>query len=530
MNRKVGPAELIAVEPHEKGAALLMVAGMLVALLGVSAFAVDLGWLYLSTARLQKAADAAALAGVVNLPASPTQADTDAQSASAANDFIIGSPATNTFASQVLPENQYEVTLGSQVGTFFLRVLGFTSFDISRTSTAQYIQPVPLGGPGNTFGGAGTPFWAAIKGPYTAKEFGDAYATRCHLNRHDPPWPISGQPANPNAATQCQTPNSEYARGASGYNGYYYAVEVPSGLPANTTIRVELYDAGWYTGSNPGDYFSGTCSGTGACSIPGVRTSYRLLQADTTPYSPTNNPPFTSGTCASGLTIAPAAQAGTYRDNWVELCRLVGSAGNPIAAGIYPLHVQTSGPGFPSQGTGFGHNGFGIRAVNLSGGANPSVYGIGDMHIYINSAVTNGTFYLAEIDPVHAGKDLELGFFDPGDQGWPPPACPSCSYEVLRPNGSGALVRATGCTWEVLNGGSLNRISGPTTSDCFWSGLFNGNWIKSELPIPATYACNPGANGCYWHVRINMPGGVTDSTTWTARVIGNPVRLVPNAP
>jgi len=56
-------------ENHEAGLTLIWVASMLVLLLGASAFAVDLGWIYLNGARLQRAADAAALAGVVNLPA-----------------------------------------------------------------------------------------------------------------------------------------------------------------------------------------------------------------------------------------------------------------------------------------------------------------------------------------------------------------------------------------------------------------------------------------------------------------------------
>lgn len=186
---------------QDQGATLVWVAGMLVVLLGVSAFAVDLGWLYLSTYRLTKAADAAALAGVVNLPASPGQADTDAQAASGANAFPIG--GTNTFASQVLAENSYRVTLGTRVNSFFLRVLGFDFFDIRRTSTARYVLPVPMGSPANCFGigdvgilnDASLPnstdaaedlcdnytqnFWAAVNGPRTARAQGDPYLPAC---------------------------------------------------------------------------------------------------------------------------------------------------------------------------------------------------------------------------------------------------------------------------------------------------------------------------------------------------------------
>ena len=189
----------------ERGVVLLWVAGMLVALLGVSAFAVDLGWLYLNTSRLQKAADAAALAGVVNLPALPAQADLDAQAAAAANKFPIGNPVSNSFVPRVLIDNSYEVTLGTQVSTFFLKVLGINFFNIQRVATAQYIQPVPMGSPANCFGvgntsiltapfggGAGPAnaidrcdnytqnFWAAINGPDTAREHGDPYMVEVH--------------------------------------------------------------------------------------------------------------------------------------------------------------------------------------------------------------------------------------------------------------------------------------------------------------------------------------------------------------
>ena len=53
---------------EDRGAALIWIAGMLVVLLSMAAFATDLGWILLWNSRLQAAADSAALAGVVNLP------------------------------------------------------------------------------------------------------------------------------------------------------------------------------------------------------------------------------------------------------------------------------------------------------------------------------------------------------------------------------------------------------------------------------------------------------------------------------
>jgi hypothetical protein len=51
------------------------------------------------------------------------------------------------------------------------------------------------------------------------------------------------------------------------------------------------------------------------------------------------------------------------------------------------------------------------------------------------------------------------------------------------------------------------------------------------IDIPDNYTCNPAANGnsgCYWKMNLNLQTS-HDRTTWAARVIGNPVRLVPNA-
>ena len=52
----------------DKGAAMVLVALSMVLLLGMAAFGTDLAWFYLNASRVQRAADAAALGGVVWLP------------------------------------------------------------------------------------------------------------------------------------------------------------------------------------------------------------------------------------------------------------------------------------------------------------------------------------------------------------------------------------------------------------------------------------------------------------------------------
>ena len=139
----------------ERGATLIWVASMMIVLLGMASFAVDLGWAYLNQTRLQRAADAAALAGVVHLPAFVANATADAQAAAGANGFPIGGNTTMTVTQ--LADNKLEVTLTTVVPTFFLRVLGMDSFTLVRKSTAEYVKPVPLGSDSNVFGNGNDP-------------------------------------------------------------------------------------------------------------------------------------------------------------------------------------------------------------------------------------------------------------------------------------------------------------------------------------------------------------------------------------
>ena len=75
----------------DKGAALPFVGAILLLLLGIAAFAVDLGWLYLNGARLQRAADSSALAGVVFLPGDIPNVVANAVNGANANGWDIGS-------------------------------------------------------------------------------------------------------------------------------------------------------------------------------------------------------------------------------------------------------------------------------------------------------------------------------------------------------------------------------------------------------------------------------------------------------
>lgn len=140
----------------DNGVAMVWLATTVVLLLGTAGFAVDLGWLYLNASRAQRAADSAAMAGVVNLPGFPVTADLEARDAGRANGYDICNPSTtgcaDTMATAPLSDHELWVELRTEVDSFFLGVLGFDSFGITREATAEYVKPVPLGSPNRCFG------------------------------------------------------------------------------------------------------------------------------------------------------------------------------------------------------------------------------------------------------------------------------------------------------------------------------------------------------------------------------------------
>jgi hypothetical protein len=490
---------------REDGLALVWLGLTLVLLIGMAGFGTDLGWLYLNTSRAQKAADSAALAGVVNLPGFPILAESDAKDAARANGY--DPDGADTLVVTPLSEDRLHVELHTRIDTFFLKVLGFDHFDITREATSEYLKPIPLGSPNPCFGQDGngaicdpnpTDFWAAVSAPFTRKEDGDPFSTQC----------------NPNAsASSCAVANPDFNRGVGGYNGYYYGVEVPEG---SENLTVSIFDARFDERPNYPDVETADArlSWPGGPN-PGVTTHFQLHEVDTSPSDPTNNPPI--GGCAMDLDpdIDPGV-ASPETNQWTTLC----SVGSPTP-GIYMLHVWSSGEGS-------GTNQFAVGAQSTSGGP-LRVYGINDMSIFSNRLVPGSPsqLYLAEIEEAHAGKMLELEFFDAGDAqghsemhvrdpfGQLPP---NCTYEIWNHDQSSLIDTGNGCSW--------------VTSDPPNIQIFNNQWIKAliDLPDDPEDMCNEALGellACFWHMELAL-SDPNERTTWRARVIGNPVRLIPD--
>ena len=498
----------------EKGYALVLAALLLLPLLAFTGFATDVGAWYARANRIQRAADAAALAGVVWMP-DLAQARTVALTTAQRNGFVNGQDnITITVTGDATSTRKLRVIIEDAQADQFFSELFIGDVAITRAATAEYVLPVPLGSPLNRFGndpvaGVNPNFWGSISGPFTDRNNGDPYSTKCGAG---------------SSGTSCTQSNTEYRT-----EGYSYGIDVPASM-VGQSLTVELYDAGHYhrtnyptveTADNTQACGQNACSGSNAAT--GVRTQYEMYRSDNTPLDNSDNPSLAgqcNGSGANGkLTLEAEASSGTYKNQWALLCRVTVSQ-----AGVFPLVVRSSDiDGTTDSGNGW--NQYAIRVCSGTGSCTststtgqPRVYALSDMSMFNNAATATADFYLAEVDQIHAGKTFEVSLFDPGDGQSgnaylsvkrPDGTIPPCTY---RNRATGASTTLATCTIQTSNGGTP---------------LFNGQWLDIAVSLPSNYACTLGTlPGCWWRINYQFGGQPNDRTTWSAQIIGDPVHLV----
>ena len=128
---------------REEGQAMLLAAVSMVVILGFAAFAVDIGYVAVQKTDLQNAADAAALAGVADLPSSANAIGTAVVYAQANGMDIIENNKTNNRDKVVitpLSATQLQVVCTREVDYFFAGVLGFESTTVTAKAVAEQDQ------------------------------------------------------------------------------------------------------------------------------------------------------------------------------------------------------------------------------------------------------------------------------------------------------------------------------------------------------------------------------------------------------
>jgi Flp pilus assembly protein TadG len=335
------------------------------------------------------------------------------------------------------------------------------------------------------------------------------------------------------------------------------AAQIP-GYTGTTTPAVRYASAGSSAFCN-GDNYYGDGSNTA-----NPWTTWTLRAPDISTWDPTNNPivcqaefpgvyPETSNDQPTGTvnstelqtllqqsTNYPGTNPGrtfaSFFRQWVNIC----SVSSPVQ-GTYFLQVQTgkkiNGTAAPNGG---GSNRFSLRVGLGSNFATTNglhVYGNQKMSAYANATGANTQFFLTRVLPGEAGKTLVLNFYDTGD------ASQAGTLAVLPPTDSNVSGGAfSGCLFTQPLGNSTGPPWGSfsnTASGCKITGVsntsnnpgpnYNGQWVTWEIPIPNDYTCNTADPlGCWTKLQFVYPNGtnVTDTTTWSAYILGEPVRII----
>lgn len=281
-------------------------------------------------------------------------------------------------------------------------------------------------------------------------------------------------------------------------------------------------------------------------------TTY-VVRANTTPFDPTAAPVVNQGTC-SGLQIpgfdktlsgGPLTQGGAGYDpqlasvfrQWVPVCMFDPST---VPAGDYLLQIRTNvalggsvtGPG-TAPDTG-GSNRFAIRAAWVTGGqsfsvgtyTSPPTYvnknglsiaGVGYMSLYANAAAGAAApnFYMARVLP-GGNQTLRVRLFDIGDCGG------TCSPTLT-------FKKPSGAAWDSckVRVGEANAFV--TYAPCSFPNNGTNLWTTVDIAIPGTYTCSVGTYTDCWTTMtysLASAGALNDTTTWSAQILGNPVRIV----
>jgi hypothetical protein len=458
-----------------------------------------------------------------------------------------------------------------------MRVFGISSITATRSSKAEYIQPVPMGSPLNYYGvyrnckvsgtsiacaalpeatGSGTlasqGFFGAIEGQGANRSTGDAFATGYNSDptgntQYDPKGydytievPTDGATVYVYDPTFCAT-TSGPGGGHLGAGDHWLST-----TNHNTAVPVSTYYSLWDTKSTPFTTADDTQVATsGNLFKAEFQVDKSAAYATASPAGGSDNN-FSDGTepnlssvadCSAGKISNPAV-GGYWHNRWWPIA-------SGLAAGIYRLNVATTDPG--NAGLNANQAFENMWSLEVVGGGNPTIYGSGRMVSYANIESGSQIFYLAQIDQrTGAGKTIVIDLFDPGDVGdkaWIQILSPDGNvYTPVRfdytadSNASSGHTSGTGltCIQTYGNSSSISPPSGgsPACTANSTSGgqYYQNSWLEITIPLPATYGSGgltpPGepAEG-WWKIKYTVNKG-NDTTTWMVGIRGNPVHLV----
>jgi hypothetical protein len=541
-------------ELKQTGQIIVIFALMLTVFIGLVGIAIDTTYAWRESLRVQRAADAASLAGVVYMPgcfdsgsgtSCATNNATDTATAEAAQNGFPAASSTITSSKGATPR-ELDVTITTQVPTFFSRIFGITSWTVSRSSKAIYVTPVPMGSPLAYYGvyqlcdaQTATPkcvaqaspsspavssqgFFGAIEGEGSNTSTGDAFA---------PYW--NGNP----------TVNDQY-------NQYGYEYDIV----AQSSGTVYLYDPIFCATSTKQDNSGHAGTGDHWLGTPTPASTYFIMyDTQNTPLTTADDGPPVhevdypnqnmvdesatyGGTSAGGNqynysdsgsgipTGATDCQSNSAHNKWVTF--------SGVTAGhTYRLMVTTTDPTSPTANRD--ENFENMFSIAVSGTGN-TVHGNGAMETYANISSGSQEFYLAQIDRQSgAGKTIEIDLFDPGDTS-------SASWVQIEPDTSSSSTAWQPATFSYTasngrsnastnciqtHGGTGTAPAGCSETSSTNSTFYNNSWVYILITLNTSYGSPSLVNNGWWKIKYIVNLG-NDTTTWQVSIRGNPVHLI----
>jgi Putative Flp pilus-assembly TadE/G-like len=562
----------------ENGFVAVATALLSIVLIVFCALAIDVAVFLVRAQQLQRTADAAALSAVVKMPRFPA-AEALAKEIGAKNRIA---PSMITVDRIPGKDRDLRVTISDpHVSTFFGKLFR-QDVSLKRSARAQYVAQVELGSKLNALGtgnlpdlgpgGVGTTqkFWLAINGFCTPKEDGDRFASAFEGTKTAT---SSGCGIAPVGLTRPMN-NLEYPGdyAVTKRPAYAYTVTIPCPTvgedPCKTPrspgadVKVAVYNP-FYDPSNTGldrNLVNPTTE-------PALFDSVAI----TTTFAIYNDEGIAvDGTTALNFTTCPDHYDGCAHDGvdngWNALFTIPASEG----AGKFRIEVST----LAAETASFGANVFSLLAYNssdpfgaCSGVLCPTLSGTRSMSVYANASAGATDFYLAKLAPAQyfRGKRVQVLLWDPGegaesiqilDQNTTPV---QVSYRTWNPGlgdplGNDAKTRDYNVIQDLTASADAHKINvGGLVTDAGaipppWltatpvpysprsgESLYNGRMLSMEINIPTDYGCVPSVSPCqevpltddgWWKIRYTTGTAVSDRSTWSVQLLGDPVHLV----
>ena len=209
---------------------------------------------------------------------------------------------------------------------------------------------------------------------------------------------------------------------------------------------------------------------------------------------------------------------------WRQICKIPAAS---VVVGRYTITTKTN-----LNDQSAGSNSFSLRAQWR--GATPAatseaglqLSAMENFPVFMNfGSASTSTLFMTRLNPVHAGRTMRLELFDIGDTSG------TLDFQVLPPLNSN-LGASWPCSMKLVSQDGIFAPTGLNAAKCAIKGLsrqnYNGAALQIDIPVPVNFDCPlVQATDCWTSVKLTFNNGTpTDRTTWSASVLGDPLRLL----